>query len=91
MIRKYLIVSKQLFISATKVEDEHGNIFNIDLLMPLEVYWTIQSQIKKADYILASRGEISDVQAIYRKICQKAAAYAVYEHDRIWLVKKFGQ
>ena len=91
MIRKYLIVSKQLFISATKVEDEQGNIYNIDLLMPLDVYWEIKSEIKNADYILASRGEISDVQAIYRKICQKAAAYAVYEHDRFWLVKKFGQ
>lgn len=90
VIRKYLVISKQLFLSTTKVEDEHGNIFNIDLLMPLEFYWSLQAQLKKADYLLSSRAELTDVQIIYKKICQSAAAYTVFEHDRVWLLKRFG-
>ena len=90
MIRKYLIVSRQLFFSTIKVEEEQGNVFNVDLLMPLEFYWATQNQLKKADYLLASKGELADIQAIYKRVCQRAAAYAVFENDRALLLKKFG-
>jgi len=79
-----------MYISATKVDEDQGSILNVDLFMPLETYWDIQHQLKKADYIIASKGEHADVQAIYRTICRRAAPYAVFENDRNWLIKRSG-
>lgn len=88
MIRKFLVVSNQLYLSSTQVEDENNAIVNIDLLMPIEVHWKILELLKHADYLIASKEHSSDIQAIYKQVFAQAVPYAIYENDRGWLSKK---
>jgi hypothetical protein len=88
MIKKFLICGKQLYFQSKKVEsfNELGNI--IELVMPIQSYWTIEENMKYANYLLASGEASAEVLNVYKKIFSTCAPYAVYEKDRIWLNTK---
>jgi hypothetical protein len=88
MIRKFLIVGKQeMLLSSAKLENERQSLYHIDLLLPLDVYWQIAALLQKAQYLLASDEEMADIHEIYKGIFRKAALYAVFETDRLWLLQ----
>lgn len=72
-------------LSSIKLEDEHQTLYNIDLLMPLDVFWEINELLRIANYLLASDEQMADIHEIYKTIFRKAAPYAVFETDRSWL------
>lgn len=88
LIRKFLIVSKRVYLSTSKIDDEQGVIYNIDLQLPLQEYWKLLELLKKADFLLASKEQMADIQAIYRRVFKLVAPFAVFETDRAWLVKR---
>ena len=77
-----------MYLSTSKIDDEQGTIYNIDIMMPLQEYWKLLDLIKKADFLLASKEQMADIQAIYRRIFKLVAPYSVFETDRLWLVKR---
>lgn len=86
MIHKFLIISKNhVMISSSKIEDESNSLYNVDLLMPLDIYWDVGKLINLADYLVAGEEHQADVHEIYKKIFRKAAPFAVFETDRLWL------
>ena len=91
MIHKFLIVSKQLMMSSTKVENEQNTLYNIDLMLPLGVYWQISDLLAKADYLVSSDEHAADVHELYKKVFRQTAPYAVFENDRVWLYQHASQ
>lgn len=85
MIHKFLIVGKQVMFSSVKLEDEHQSLYNIDLLMPLDVYWEISELLRLSNYLYASDEQMADIHEIYKEIFRKSAPHAVFENDRTWL------
>ncbi|NRA44206.1 MAG: hypothetical protein HRU09_04520 [Oligoflexales bacterium] len=57
-------------------------------MMPLQEYWKLLDLLQKADFLLASKEQMADIQAIYRRVFKLVAPYAVFETDRLWLVKR---
>ncbi|MDD9950816.1 MAG: hypothetical protein OXT67_04550 [Zetaproteobacteria bacterium] len=91
MIRKFLIVGKHIYLSTTKIEDEFGHQKNIDLVMPINVYWQALDEIRRADYLIVSGEPQADTTEIYRKIFRILRPYTVYEVDRTYLIRNSSQ
>ena len=91
MIRKFLVVSNRVSFAATKYDEEQANTVLVDLIMPLDAYWEINRLLHKADYLMASQEQTTDIQEIYRQVFKEAAPYAVSENDRNWLFKRAGK
>lgn len=63
----------------------------IELLLPLELFWELKRLVKKADFLLASQEQTTDIQDIYRSLFKKAAPFATKEVSRAWLYKRSGK
>lgn len=87
MIRKYLIVGKHIYLSTTKVEDEFGHQKNIDLVMPINVYWATQEVLRTADYLIVAGEPQADTTELYRKAFRLVRSYTVFEVDRAYLFR----
>ncbi len=86
MIRKYLICGKkQVYLQSKNVESyqEIGKV--IELLLPIDDYWVLESQIKDVNYLIASGEAQTEVTSSYRKVLLTSARFAVKEIDRVWL------
>lgn len=88
MIKKYLVVGRQIFISSKKQEGKDEKIRELEILMPIETFWKIEKMLKEADYLIATGNEKVSVQETYKKIITAVAPYAVSEKDRVWLYDK---
>lgn len=60
-------------------------------MMSLEAFWKITDLIKEADYLMSSKEQMADIQAIYKSVFKTAGPYAIYENDRLWLLKRSAQ
>ncbi len=90
MIKKYLIIGKQITLSSTKFElpregDAPGPI---EVKAPIEVFWQAQEILKEVE-ILTSAGEgpqmIKDAQT---KLLKLLAPHCTAEKDRTWVYQQ---
>ena len=88
MILKYLLISKQVALVATKPDDVGEYQQVIEILMPIHVYWTAKKLFQEADYLIANKEQNFDVSEIYQKIFKTVAYYATIEIHRTWLYTK---
>ena len=88
MIKKFLICGKQLYFQSKNMESfaELGNV--VELIMPIQVYWSAENQMKYANYLIAAGDASAEVMAIYKKIFTICAPYAMFEKDRNWMYMK---
>ena len=70
-----------------RAEDERLFRRAIELNLPIESYWHLNKMIKEADYTMANEQSVADVKALYTKIFQFSASFAIKEADRDWLYK----
>lgn len=87
MIHKFLIIEKSVFLSSSKLDNEKGGTTIIELMIPIDVHWSIVDLLKQADYMLATNEHSAMVQGIYKQVYRQAAPYAMFESDRLWLLK----
>jgi hypothetical protein len=88
MIRKFLVVGKQMYLTAIKRDLGSEPVTVTELLMPVETYWRIKEMLRKADYLIAAGDDPAGVAEIYRKVLKEVVNYGVAEKDRIWLLEK---
>ena len=88
MIRKFLVVGKQMYLTAIKRDLGSDPVTVTELLMPVETYWRIKEMLRKADYLIASGDDPAGVAEIYRKVLKEVVNYGVAEKDRAWLLEK---
>lgn len=90
MIRKYLIFGKQVFLSSAPREvhaDEEVQP-NIELRMPIEVFWQCEEIIKNTEYMQSTNEDLNRVKDSYKLLLKVVTPYAVLEKDRIWLLEQ---
>lgn len=56
-----------------------------EILMPVQIFWTVKELLRQADYMLASGEDQSAINEIYRQIFDEIKAYAISEKERQWL------
>ncbi len=90
MIRKYLIIGKQIQLSSTKhvVSDDHGNVHPIEIKLPIETYWKAEEMLKHAEYQLSSGEDPQTVKESYIKVLKLLAPHCTSEKDRIAVFEK---
>lgn len=85
MIRKYLVVGKQIYMSSKRQEKKDESLRELEVLLPIETFWKIEKILKESDYMIASGDDHVAVQDTYRRIFSLIVAFAVSEKDRAWL------
>jgi hypothetical protein len=85
MIKKFLIVGKNLYLQTKqpKSYEELGTL--VELKLPIEEYWSLRNEFEKLEYLEAAgeiRTEVSSQKRTVLKICSK---WALSEKDRNWL------
>ena len=88
MIRKFLVIGKQMYLTAIKRDLGSESVTVTELLMPVETYWRVKEMLRKADYLMASGDDPAGVTEIYRKVLKEVANYGVAEKDRVWLLER---
>ena len=90
MIRKYLIFSKQVFLSSVAREIPAGDeaMTPIELRLPVEVLWKGQEILKEAEYLLSINEDQVRVKDMYKRLLKLMMPYAVLEKDRLWLLEQ---
>ena len=90
MIRKYLIIGKQITLSSTRFEvnRDDGVPPPIEIRMPVEVLWQAQEILKKAEHQAASGEDVQSVKDTYSKLISLLIPYTSSEKDRTWLQDK---
>lgn len=88
MIRKYLVIGRQIQMSSKRNERKEENLRELEVLMPIETYWKIEKILKDTDYMIASGEDNVAIQDTYKRIFRLIVAYAVTEKDRAWLNDK---
>jgi hypothetical protein len=86
VIRKYLFCGKQVFLSS-KAHD-FGDITNVtvcELLLPIKVFWNIEKQLKKLDYMVSANSDQIHIGEEQKKVFRECARYTINEKDRIFL------
>lgn len=91
MIRKYLILGKQIQLSSTMhvvSGDDGHNAYPIEIKLPVETFWKAEEMIKQAEYQLASGEDPQTVKDTYTKILKLLAPHCTTEKDRAILYDK---
>ncbi len=88
MIRKYLVVGRHVYISSKKKESKDETVRELEVFLPIEVFWKVEKILKDADYLIASGDENVSVQETYKLVLKKVSSFAVSEKDRAWLHDK---
>lgn len=88
MIRKFLICGKQVFLSSKKLEGQGERVPTCELMLPIELYWQLEDQLKKIDYLLTANEDAVVINDLYMRVYTKAVKYAVQEKDRTFLYEK---
>ena len=88
MIRKYLIIGKQITLSSARYEitREDGVPPPIEIKMPVEVLWQAQEILKKAENQLSSGEDTQTVKDTYSKLLRLLSPHTASEKDRAWLL-----
>lgn len=86
MIRKYLICGKKNIYLQSKVIDSYAEIGRVvELLLPVQDYWTLTDEIAEVNYLLASGEGTVEIARTYKKVLHISSKFAVKEQDRLWL------
>ncbi len=90
MIRKYLIIGKQLVLSSTRfdIAREDGVPPPIEVRLPVEILWQAQAILKKAELQLASGEDLHSIKDTYEKLLKILVPYCSLEKDRVWLYEQ---
>lgn len=88
MIRKFLIIGKQITLSSTRYEitREDGVPPPIEIKMPVEVLWQAQEILKKAESQISTGEDNQTVKDTYSKLLRLLIPHAALEKDRVWLL-----
>jgi hypothetical protein len=85
MIKKFLIVGKNLYLQTKqpKSAEELGTL--IELKLPIEEYWGLRNEFEKLEYLVAA-GEIkTEIGSQKRNVLTICSKWALSEKDRNWL------
>lgn len=74
-------------MSAIKQELSEENYAIFDMIMPIRAYWGAKDLLVQADYLSAHGAEVVELQDVFKKVFRHLAPYAVFEKDRLWLIK----
>lgn len=87
MIRKYLIIGKQITLSSTRFDmaGEDGTPGPIELRLPVDVLWKAQEFMKEAEIQLSSGEDPQTVKDTYARLIKLLTPYCASEKDRTWL------
>ncbi len=90
MIKKYLIIGKQVTLSSTRFEvirddDSPGPI---EVKAPIEVFWKAQEILKEADLQISSGEGQQTVDDTYSKLLKLLAPHCTSEKDRMWVYQQ---
>ena len=90
VIRKYLILGKQIQLSSTMhvVEGDEGNTHPIEVKLPVETYWKAEEMIKQAEYQLSAGEDSQTVKDTYMKLLKLLAPHCTTEKDRATVYDK---
>ena len=88
MIRKYLVVGRHIYISSKKREAKDDTLRELEVFLPIEVFWKVEKILSQADYLIATGDENVSVQETYKRVLAAVSGYAVSEKDRAWLHDK---
>jgi len=88
MIRKFLVVGKQMYLTSIKRDLGQENVMTTELLMPVETYWKVKELLRKADYMQASGEDQAGINEMYRRVLKEVMNCGVQEKDRVWLLEK---
>ena len=88
MIRKYLIYGDHIFLTSYKKEISEEKYQILDVLLPLEIYWDVESMLRKLNYMVSSHEDRLNVLHTHKNLFKKLAPYAKNEKDRAWLYAK---
>jgi hypothetical protein len=86
MIRKFIIVGRQLYLQNEHPEALDDNNKPVELLLPVDELWKLNKMLKETDYLLASNEPRGDIKIARNKILDFVQPYAVAEKDRMWLI-----
>ena len=90
MIKKFLVVGKQVYLQTKRPELMNEQNTVIELLLPIEEYWKVESKLKHTNYLQASSEPQGEVVGSMRDLFKLCAPYAVLEKDRMWLYGRAG-
>lgn len=84
MIRKYLILGRQIQLSSSKhvVSGNEGNVYPIEIKLPVEIFWQAEEIIKLAEYQLSTGEDPQTVKDTYNKLLKLLAPHCISEKDR---------
>ena len=90
MIRKYLIIGKQVILTSTRfdIAREEGVPGPIEVKLPIEILWQAQEFLKIAELQLASGEDSHTVKDTYEKLLKLMIPYCALEKDRVWLYEQ---
>lgn len=88
MIRKYLVVGKQIFMTSKKLEDQSAKIPTVELLLPINLYWELEALMKRIDYLQSAGEDPVLINDHYQQLYRKVVKYVVSEKDRILVQQK---
>jgi hypothetical protein len=88
VIRKFLIIGKQITLSSTRFEvsRDDGVPPPIEIKMPVEVLWQAQDILKKAEHQSASGEDLQSVKDTYSDLIRLLIPHTTSEKDRAWLI-----
>lgn len=90
MIRKYLVIANRISLASTQRDSIKTTGPLIELLMPVDIYWQIEDQLKQYDLKASSGDDSTVLDDLNKKIMRLVIPYAVSEKDRLWLVTNAG-
>jgi hypothetical protein len=90
LIRKYLIIGKQVILTSTRfdIAREDGVPGPIEVKLPIEVLWQAQDILKSAELQLSSGEDTHTVKDTYEKLLKMLIPYCSLEKDRVWLYEQ---
>ncbi len=90
VIHKFLVMTKRIFLSSTKLDETLHRVQCVELYMPVQTYWDVLGMLKEVDYLLASEEPVVDIQLMYKEIYHKLIPFAKSDGDRNMLLAKLG-
>jgi len=91
LIRKYLILGKQIQLSSTMhvvSSDDESNAYPIEIKLPVETFWKAEEMIKQAEYQLSSGEDPQTIKDTYMKLLKLLAPHCTTEKDRATIYDK---
>lgn len=63
----------------------------VELEMPLEVFWKLETLVKEISYTLSSQENPAEISVQAKKIYKFCTPYVISEKNRIWMLEKINE